>query len=67
MADTKASLEVAAHAVRWTSNILTEVLGNYGRIVSRHQRDCLRAAIRALAEYDDLSGDARKAMEREVK
>lgn len=38
-------------AVRWSSNILIEVVGNHGRVMSNDQRSALKRAVAALAEY----------------
>ncbi len=43
---------IVSHAIRWTNNILTEVLGNHGTRVPGPVRDHLRAAIACLAEAD---------------
>lgn len=38
--------------VRWTKNILTELLGNYGTRLPLHKREALRKAVTALNEYE---------------
>lgn len=37
-------------AVRWCSNILTEVLGNHGREIGLEAREHLSKAVQSLAE-----------------
>ncbi len=41
---------VVDHAIRWTSNILTEVLGNHARFIRPSTRERLRDAVNALSE-----------------
>lgn len=42
--------EVIRAAVRWSNNILTEMLGNYGTSMPRDMRDKLRIAVSALSD-----------------
>ena len=44
-------LAIITHAVRWSNNILVEVLSNHGRVLSDEQRDCIRTATRALGDF----------------
>lgn len=43
---------IAEHAVRWANNILVEVQGNHGGVLSDERRKCLRTAVNALADFD---------------
>jgi len=45
-------IEVTRHAIRWTSNILAEVLSNHGKVLPDQMRNSILAAISALAEVD---------------
>lgn len=53
-------------AVRWSMNMLVEVLGNHGRHIHDKDRDCLRSAIRELAKYREhamgLEEDTKKEL-----
>lgn len=42
---------VCSNGIRWASNILVELAGNYGRHMSEAQRDSLKRATAALNEY----------------
>jgi hypothetical protein len=42
---------VIDNAVRWCNNILVEVMGNHGRVLSDEQRDCIRTATQALGDF----------------
>ncbi len=42
--------EIVRHAVRWTTNILTEVSGNHAKYLTDYSRDTLKRAIEALYE-----------------
>jgi hypothetical protein len=42
---------IIEHAVRWTSNILVEVLGNHGKILNDAKRNALKRATDALADF----------------
>ncbi len=44
------SLTVVEHAIRWSNNILTEVLSNHGRKLNPVAREHLKAAVCSLAE-----------------
>lgn len=46
--------EIVAHAVRWASNMLVEVTGNHGSILSEEQRQCLKDAAAALSRFQLL-------------
>ena len=46
-------LGTVSNGVRWTSNILAELLGNYGTQISPAARDALKSAIKSLAEVSD--------------
>jgi len=41
---------VVDHAVRWTLNILVEVLGNHGEHMPVARRDAIKAAVRSLGD-----------------
>jgi len=47
---TKIALEIILNGCRWTSNILTELLGNYSTLLSPPARDALRKAISSLGD-----------------
>jgi hypothetical protein len=39
------------HAIRWSNNMITEVLGNHGMVLSAKKRAKVRAIIEALGNY----------------
>lgn len=41
---------IVKNAVRWSCNILVEVLGNYGQWLSSERRDAIKTAVAALQE-----------------
>jgi hypothetical protein len=44
--------EIVEHAVRWSNNILAEVLSNHGPCIGDEARDLLSQAISNLAEVE---------------
>lgn len=48
---------IVDHAVRWSNNILTEVLGNYGKYLGDRKRRALSNAIAALSECTRMGDD----------
>lgn len=49
--------EIVAHAVRWATNMLVEVCGNHGGILTEAQRECLKTATSALSRFQSLPQD----------
>jgi len=45
---------VVASAVRWTNNIICEVVNNHGRYLTEEQRDALKQASSALSRFQIL-------------
>lgn len=60
--NTSTRITIVDHAIRWTSNILVEVLGNHGKAIPPSARDALRTAVEALsvASTELVSGEPAK-------
>lgn len=52
---------IVSNAVRWASNMLVEVLGNYHQILSKEQHDALKRSVSALQDFDMADFEGRKA------
>lgn len=46
--------EATEHAVRWSKNMLVEVVKNHSKAVSTEKRECLLEAVKQLTRYEDL-------------
>jgi hypothetical protein len=44
-------VEIVSHAVRWSGNILAEVLSNHGKFLNDADRECIRLAVLNLGDY----------------
>jgi hypothetical protein len=47
-----ARITIVEHAVRWSKNILTEVLHNHGKALTKERAQHLRTAIACLSTFE---------------
>jgi hypothetical protein len=53
-------LTIVEHAIRWSSNILNEVVGNHGRFIPVEAREHLKQATQELSSAAQLLWPLRK-------
>lgn len=44
-------------AVRWSKNMLVEVIGNHAKDITPEKRSCIKEAVSKLVEYETLPNE----------